>query len=1659
MDHYSPGGVPSVVWEAQYVKDKEGGWVWGNHREASKQQMAAMQRMVRSHKQAFAYSLSDLPGYQVPVSVGQYTGKPAYSRPKQYSPAETKVIQEKFKELRDAGLIRKVGRDNPFASRPTVAAKRDATTGEWTDHRFCVNYVALNKGTATDPYPLPLPEAMFRQFGKAKFFTKIDCRAGFHQLVLDLPSQERSAFWVPTPDGGQELWAYCRLPFGMKNSSAIFQRVMDTVLGDAGLRENAGAFVDDVLIWSDTPEQHIQHVQAVLQAMHGVGLRAHPDKSIFMAEGVEYLGHVVSPLGLQPAEARVAAFKQLNQPRTKEELRSQLGMLGFYRCYLPHYSSIADPLRKFLKQAAPSLLQWDEETVGAYQGLVEGLTTEGLCLRRVDPKQPFVLHTDWSTKGLGAVLTQLDDQGREGMVACISRSLNVHEARYPAWKGELLAVVWAAKHFKPYLAGRDFTVVTDHRPLLWLMTTPELSGQQERWVLALQDFSFTVEHRPGVSNPADVPSRYPQPSAADTTGARLDEEGSMQRVLPRVRFDTEAARLQAITEFVEGTYVAEPGLAAALLQFSDHPVFVPGLDAAAAEWQLRQQLYVALPPVASAVAACVSGTWDLGAEELWNAGEITGSASADQSAAINRQYSLQHWTASMVRQGLGRGQGLTELGVSGGFFRDMSRGIVVIELFGGLCAGLEACLRNGWAVRQYIYVDKDPAVRQVAAYRLACLMAQYPEQLSHESCRMAFSFWPQDVYELRSQHLQQLQGLGGPCLVWAGWECQDLSPAGAGRGLQGLHSHTFYPLHSILQQLQHLLGPQLGWVLENTAVDVPWQSHQQALVDLAEIKATLGEPLVVDAAQFGSRAHRLRYFWTNLAPHSALQQLLQQVHRPPGLLVRHILGPGRSCQPVRWDDCAPFYPCNRVGQPRQALPTLVATVGSHAFRDDGPGCIYDTGVRGWTEPTVEERELALGYTAGITAAPGVSDLVRHQVTGRCMDANTVMVLLALCHGIQQSTGAAVQGGSSAAPAAQCTAAGGSSQQGGSAEGMRDYRGYLDMQAAAAIADQQEERGKDIWDDVAAMQFLQTGSHGDNVSRQDRSRIAHRARLYTWQQQQLWRRMPNGTVKLVPKPEEREGIISRIHEQTGHYGVRRTAHMVLSGHWWRTLHTDVAQFVGKCGVCDRVRSSFNSLQPELMPLPIEPMFYRWGFDLAGEFPETARGFKWVLIGVEHFSKHIELIPLRNKTAEETAAAAAEVFCRFAAPAEVVTDGGGEWEGAFEELLDSCFIDHRVTSPNHPQANGLSERVVQVLKQGLRKLCETRVTTQWDKLLPWVALGYRCSKQASTKFSPYFLLYAREPVFPSSVRPKFEEVVDFDSAEAAQQSILQRAELLRRAIPIAADNLKAAQHRDTLRYQKLRSGGYLPKVADFRPGDFVYLKRPKEGSSLAIKARPLILKVKEVRPAGVVELQDKAGKVVVHQVSQLAPCHLPDIDGTIDRTLQGVDMEAECRVCGLPDDEAQFMFCDHCNTGWHTYCCTPPLTQVPGGHFLCEVCRAEGITLQDLSAAEQQRQNLQQQEGMPDLFPLADKRRRDQASAELHGRLILKEAGGETWWGRVNFKGPFARPRYFRVEYGNGQVEDGLTTYMVTKGKAYHLQPEGAKAPRRQRVPVALPVPEQ
>ena len=192
---------------------------------------------------------------------------------------------------------------------------------------------------------------------------------------------------------------------------------------------------------------------------------------------------------------------------------------------------------------------------------------------------------------------------------------------------------------------------------------------------------------------------------------------------------------------------------------------------------------------------------------------------------------------------------------------------------------------------------------------------------------------------------------------------------------------------------------------------------------------------------------------------------------------------------------------------------------------------------------------------------------------------------------------------------------------------------------------------------------------------------------------------------MPPPEERAAIIQQLHNRCGHFGVRRTAALVLNSFWWHGLQADVAHLVSGCKECSRIRATFGNAEPaDLQPLPIKGLGYRWGVDLAGPLPKTPRGHQYVMICVEHFSKHIEAIPIADKTPECTSYAFTHnVLARFGACAELVHDNGSEWEGAFKRMMQEALIDSRPTSANHPQANGMSEKCVQTVKRALKKMC--------------------------------------------------------------------------------------------------------------------------------------------------------------------------------------------------------------------------------------------------------------------------------------------------------------------------------------------------------------------
>jgi hypothetical protein len=486
---------------------------------------------------------------------------------------------------------------------------------------------------------------------------------------------------------------------------------------------------------------------------------------------------------------------------------------------------------------------------------------------------------------------------------------------------------------------------------------------------------------------------------------------------------------------------------------------------------------------------------------------------------------------------------------------------------------------------------------------------------------------PQDVQDIHTPQLMQIGARNkGQWLVVGGFECQDLSPAGKCKGLDGPHSRTFYDLVRIIGMLQQLQWDHApGYLIENTAAQYNFNSRSIREYTYPRICAAIGDPVCLDAARFGSRAHRLCNWLTNLADANHLQSACDRVMRPDGLLVDDILDPHRTAQVVKHSDRHPFYLCNHEGQPMQALPTLMAYVGSRAFVDCGPGVLWDAARHVFCEPNVHERERALGYPVDATAAVGVSMHQRHVITGRCMDGNTTRSLLAIAAALnnQQMSLAALlsvdpppsdglarygrygigatimlQGGwrpdpatgnnivSSIMPVERNSRPGigyprmlrESNIQSWEAQPPSlaamaatacpydarlsvlpnlawDHLHLCALSSNAVHEEGTEPSSKsDVWHDTACLQFLRTAKLPLMLSASDQRRILRRSKLYVFVGKELHRRMKDGSERIVPAPADRIPTVKQIHARTGHFGQKRTRHLVLHSYWWKGTKT-------------------------------------------------------------------------------------------------------------------------------------------------------------------------------------------------------------------------------------------------------------------------------------------------------------------------------------------------------------------------------------------------------------------------------------------------------------------------------------------------------------------------
>lgn len=467
---------------------------------------ADFQRMLTRRLKAFADSNESLPfNTNIVATIRTESNEPIYSKMYPYPMGVAEFVNSEVNDLLNNGIIRPSR--SPYNNPIWVVDKKGTDERGNKKKRLVIDFRKLNQKTIDDKYPIPNVSTILSNLGRAKYFTTLDLKSGFHQIELAERDREKTAFWV---NNGK--YEFCRLPFGLKNAPSIFQRAIDDVL-----REKIGIFcyvyVDDVIIFSEHESDHIQHIDWVINKLLNANMRISKEKSNFFKTSVEYLGFTVTREGIRTSQDKVEAIKNYSKPTTLFGIRSFLGLASYYRCFIKDFASIARPLTNILKgdngktsaqQSKKIQIELNPIEVEAFEKLKRVLISEDVLLLYPDFGKPFDLTTDASAHGLGAVLSQ---NGKP--ITMISRTLKDNELHFATNERELLAIVWALKSLRNYLYGvKNLNIFTDHQPLTFAVSDRNPNAKIKRWKAFIDEHNANVFYKPGKENyVADALSR------------------------------------------------------------------------------------------------------------------------------------------------------------------------------------------------------------------------------------------------------------------------------------------------------------------------------------------------------------------------------------------------------------------------------------------------------------------------------------------------------------------------------------------------------------------------------------------------------------------------------------------------------------------------------------------------------------------------------------------------------------------------------------------------------------------------------------------------------------------------------------------------------------------------------------------------------------------------------------------------------------------------------------------------------------------------------------------------------------------------------------------------------------------------------------------------
>ena len=443
--------------------------------------------------------------------------RPVKHPPRRVPPHKEEAYATEMKKMLEAQVIRPSR--SAYASPVVLTGKKDGST------RFCIDYRDLNARTKQDAFPLPHVQDILNRMHGSKWFSTLDLQSGFWQVKMDPNSEEYTAF--VTPNGH---WQWNRMPFGLKNATATFQRMMTEVLAPI-LHQGCEVFVDDIMLFAKTIPELLDLQERTFALIRAEGLTLKAAKCKLFRQEVEVLGHIISAEGKAPEPTKLKAIENWMEPTSKKQVRSFLGLCNYYKSHIKDFAAVAAPLNRLTSKKAT--WRWTEEEQEAFEQL-KVLLSQAPVLSLYNSKGKILVDCDASNYAIGAVLSQVGDDGEEHPLEFFSRCMTKAECNYCTTRRELLALIEALRHWKHYcMGGPEILVRTDHASLKWLQSFKSPQAQLARWIEELSMYNIQIEHRPGSqSSNADALSRRPCPPecAYCTRREEQEEEASVRQI-------------------------------------------------------------------------------------------------------------------------------------------------------------------------------------------------------------------------------------------------------------------------------------------------------------------------------------------------------------------------------------------------------------------------------------------------------------------------------------------------------------------------------------------------------------------------------------------------------------------------------------------------------------------------------------------------------------------------------------------------------------------------------------------------------------------------------------------------------------------------------------------------------------------------------------------------------------------------------------------------------------------------------------------------------------------------------------------------------------------------------------------------------------------------